>query len=83
MWKEEHFLNKSLVANMRKMEVSSLVVRGYETKLWKTIGKYWDTFYNRSSFVVGNGRRVKFWKNKWCGDELLCVFVYFSHVVVI
>ncbi|RVW83394.1 hypothetical protein CK203_038946 [Vitis vinifera] len=53
-------LNRSLVANMRKMEVSSLVVRGYETKLWKTIGKYWDTFYNRSSFVsfkrgLGNG----------------------------
>ena len=25
------------------------------------------------SFTVGNGRRIKFWKDKWCGDELLCV----------
>ena len=26
------------------------------------------------SFVVGNGRRVKFWTDKWFGDEPLCVF---------
>ena len=24
-------------------------------------------------FSVGNGRRVRFWKDKWCGDEALCV----------
>ena len=22
-------------------------------------------------FVVGNGRRVRFWLDKWCGDESL------------
>ena len=27
----------------------------------------------RFSFVVSNGRRVKFWTDKWCGDEPLCV----------
>ena len=25
------------------------------------------------SFLVGNSRRVKFWKDKWCGDKPLCV----------
>ena len=24
------------------------------------------------SFVVGNGRRVKFWKDRWCTEEPLC-----------
>ena len=24
------------------------------------------------SFVVGNGRRVKFWKGGWCTEEPLC-----------
>ena len=23
-------------------------------------------------FFVGSGRRVRFWKDKWCGDEVLC-----------
>ena len=23
-------------------------------------------------FSVGNGRRVRFWKDSWCGDETLC-----------
>ena len=22
---------------------------------------------------MGNGQRVRFWKNKWCGDDPLCV----------
>ena len=22
--------------------------------------------------MVGNGKRVKFWKDKWCGDSPLC-----------
>ena len=27
---------------------------------------------NRISFVVGNGQRVSFWKDNWCGDTPLC-----------
>ena len=26
----------------------------------------------RLTFQVGNGQRVRFWMNKWCGDEPLC-----------
>ena len=46
---------------------------GYGVGLWKSIRKEWNIFVCSSSFVVGNGRRVKFWKDKWCGDEPLCV----------
>ena len=24
-------------------------------------------------FIVGNGRRVRFWRDRWCGDFPLCV----------
>ncbi|RVW96170.1 LINE-1 reverse transcriptase-like [Vitis vinifera] len=27
---------------------------------------------NRVGFSVGNGRRVKFWKDNWCGNSTLC-----------
>ena len=26
----------------------------------------------RISFSVGNGRRVRFWRDRWCGDSPLC-----------
>ena len=24
-------------------------------------------------YFVGNGRRVRFWKDRWCGDDPLCI----------
>ena len=27
----------------------------------------------RISFSMGNERRVRFWKDKWCGDSPLCM----------
>lgn len=38
-----------------------------------TIRKDWDNFNSRISLFVGNEKRVKFWKNGGCGDELLYV----------
>ena len=46
---------------------------GYGVGLWKSIRKEWTNLICSSSFVVGNGRRMKFWKDKWCGEEPLCV----------
>ena len=40
--------------------------------LWKEIEKHWELFNSMISFEVGNGRRVKFWKDWWCGEEPLC-----------
>ena len=44
---------------------------GYGVGLWKTIRKLWDVVSSNSSFSVGNGKMIKFWKDKWCGDEQL------------
>ncbi|RVW55305.1 hypothetical protein CK203_089047 [Vitis vinifera] len=42
--------------------------------LWKTLRKEWEVVKSRLVFVVGNGKRIKFWKDIWCGNEPLCVF---------
>ena len=39
--------------------------------LWKAIRKEWLGMYSSLAFRVGNGRRVRFWKDKWCRDEPL------------
>ena len=31
----------------------------------------WEGIHNKTSFIMGNGKRVKFWKDKWCGDTTL------------
>ena len=41
--------------------------------LWKGIRMDWDFMGSRILFLVGNGRRVRFWRDKWCGDSPLCV----------
>ncbi|RVW72345.1 putative mitochondrial protein [Vitis vinifera] len=41
--------------------------------LWKTIRKGWLEFNKRVAFKVGDGRRVRFWKDRWCGEDSLDV----------
>ena len=45
---------------------------GYGTGLWKDISKEWITFYQNSNSCLGNGRRLRFWKDPWCGGTALC-----------
>ena len=40
--------------------------------LWKVIRKKWLLLDGRLTYHVGNGQKVRFWKDKWCGDGLLC-----------
>ena len=40
--------------------------------LWKGIRMDWELVGRQIYFCVGNGRRVRFWKDRWCGDSLLC-----------
>jgi hypothetical protein len=40
----------------------------YGVSLWKFIRRGCDTFYPLFSFVVGDGQKVKFWHDSWCGD---------------
>ena len=51
----------------------SCVVRGsYGVGLWKAIRRGWEAVGNNLVYSVGNGRRIRFWEEKWCGDDKLC-----------
>ena len=52
---------------------SKEVGESYGVGLWKAIRNLWKIVNCRISFLVGNERRLKFWKDKWCGDEPLSV----------
>ena len=39
--------------------------------LWKVTIAGWDNFHSYILFDVGNGNKVQFWHDKWCGDRLL------------
>ena len=41
--------------------------------VWKEIRKEWDIVFPHAVFSLGNGRRMHFWKDAWCGVEALCV----------
>ena len=40
--------------------------------LWKGIRMDWELVGARISFSVGNKRRARFWRDRWCGDSPLC-----------
>ena len=44
----------------------------YGVGLWKAIRKLGHLVNTRLSFVVGNGQRVSFWNDKWCGTSSFC-----------
>lgn len=46
---------------------------GYGVGLWKVLRKEYELLSSRISFLVGNSRKVRFWKDEWCGDDLFCV----------
>nr|CAN82017.1 hypothetical protein VITISV_003416 [Vitis vinifera] len=48
------------------------VMRRNGVGLWKAIRKKWGLLNGRLAYHVGNGQRVRFWKDKWCGDGPLC-----------
>ena len=40
---------------------------------WKVLRKWGHLVSNQFSFVVGDRKRIKFWKDRWCGDCSLYV----------
>ncbi|RVW74735.1 putative ribonuclease H protein [Vitis vinifera] len=44
------------------------VREGFGVSLWKEIRKEGALLQNKVVFSVGNGRRVKFWNDNWCGN---------------
>ena len=50
----------------------SCIARGaYGVGVWKAIKMDRNVVGSKVAFVVGNGRRVRFWLDRWCGDEQL------------
>ena len=37
--------------------------------VWKAIINEWEGIKNRSHFIIGNGRRAKFWRDLWWEDQ--------------
>jgi hypothetical protein len=39
--------------------------------LWKNTRKGWEMFKSFTRLVVGDGTRISFWHDLWCGDMVL------------
>ena len=46
--------------------------KGFGVGLWKEIRKEGSRLSNYIGFSVGNGSRIRFWLDPWCGGEALC-----------
>ena len=45
----------------------------YGVGLWKYISQGWSFFSSHILFDIGDGSRVKFWQDRWCGEFSLAV----------
>ncbi|XP_040992740.1 uncharacterized protein LOC121239540 [Juglans microcarpa x Juglans regia] len=45
----------------------------YGVGVWKHIRRGWGVFSRHTKFLVGEGTRIKFWRDIWCGEEALAV----------
>lgn len=54
---------------MKQVWFSRVVRDSYGLGLWKVIRCGWEDFRRRSHFIVGNGRRLKCWKDRWCSEN--------------
>uniref|UniRef100_A0A2N9FFY4 Reverse transcriptase zinc-binding domain-containing protein n=1 Tax=Fagus sylvatica TaxID=28930 RepID=A0A2N9FFY4_FAGSY len=61
------------VKNLRRFNQALLGRGPYGVSLWKFIRQGWDHLFPFLSFKVGNGERVRFWYDVWCGDGPLKV----------
>ena len=45
----------------------------YGVGLWKYISQGWSSFSSHILYDIGDGSRVKFWQDRWCGETSLAV----------
>lgn len=43
----------------------------YGVSFWKFIRKWWKVFVKHIVFEVGEGTRISFWFDVWCGERAL------------
>jgi len=54
----------------------------FGVRVWKNIRKGWDSFSIFTIFVVGDGSKISFWHDLWCGNTALKVaFAALSGIV--
>jgi hypothetical protein len=51
--------------------------------LWKNIKKGWDKLSSFTSFEVGDGSKISFWHDQWCGETSLKVAFPFYMVLLV
>ena len=71
-----NLVSKQYFLDFFAKQYDQVVCERYGVGLWKTIMKEWIYLSGRLAYQVGNGQRVRFWMDKWCGDEPLC-FLFF------
>ena len=45
----------------------------YGVGLWKNFSRGWLFFSRHILYDIGDGSRVKFWQDRWCGETSLAV----------
>ena len=59
----------------------------YGVVLWEDISKETELMKNDSLFELGDGCRIKFWENVWCGETLytagLPLWLFFGNIYLI
>uniref|UniRef100_A0A2N9IAI6 Reverse transcriptase domain-containing protein n=1 Tax=Fagus sylvatica TaxID=28930 RepID=A0A2N9IAI6_FAGSY len=50
---------------------SNTIRSPHGVSLWKHIRAGWDVFSQHISYKVGDGSRIRFWYDTWCGDSPL------------
>ena len=45
----------------------------FGTGLCKEIKKEWEVILKNAKFVIGDGSKIRFWKDLWCEEVALCM----------
>ncbi|KAF7831289.1 ribonuclease H [Senna tora] len=62
--------------------IHSIDSKGADSKLWKELCRLWPDFYSNIHWEVGNGSKVRFWKDHWAleGGSFLQNYPSFSNI---
>jgi hypothetical protein len=52
---------------------SLVPTRAFGVGLWKNIKKWWNNFFSFTRIEVGDGTKISFWHDQWCGEVALKV----------